>query len=117
MFLSNRNAKICTEKTIIATTKAVKKVVMPIPRSLVAALVVSAAGSIPKPPPDVFEGPSEDVEEGVKDAEADIAEDNKELAIELVIDAVSVAGSAVPVPEGSAEDMLEYYVCPRRGKL
>ena len=48
--------------------------------------------------------------------EADIAEDIKELTIELVIDAVSVAVSAVPVPEGSAEDMLEYYVCPKRGK-
>ena len=48
--------------------------------------------------------------------EAVIAADNKELAIELVIDAISEEDSAVPVPEGSAEDMLEYYVCPRRGK-
>jgi hypothetical protein len=114
LFLSNRNANICTEKTTSATTKAVKKVAMPTPRRLVAGLVVSAGGvTPPKPPPDVFVGPSEDVGKGV---EADIAEDNKELAIELVIDAIFVADSAVPVPEGSAEDMLEYYVCPRRGK-
>lgn len=111
LFLSNRKAKICTEKMTTATTKAVKKVAMPIPRSLVAGLVVSSVGS-----KDVFVGPSEDVGEGVPVMAEDIAEDIKELTIELVIDAVSVADSAVPVPEGSAEDMLEYYVCPKRGK-
>jgi hypothetical protein len=78
-----------------ATPTAVKKLTIPMPLSLSAAL--DCVGDS-KREPDVLVGP--EVEEGV------MAEDSNELSMEPVIDAVPVAESvpvSVPVPVADAE--------------
>lgn len=77
------------------------------PRSLFAALVCVAGKEMP-PPLDVFVGSSEAVSEALKLSEAEIAEEIKELTIELVTDAAVPVAESVADPEASAsvDDMV-----------
>lgn len=96
----------------MATATAVRKLTMPMPLSLSAALFCD--GVIPMPPEDVLVAPVERVSEPLRVSEADRAEEAIVLAMELareltiesvpVADAVSVTESAVSV---AVEDMLD----------
>lgn len=95
-----------------ATPTAVKKLTIPIPLSLSAALLCVAEKMGPEV---VLVGPEEEEEVGVSVAE--IVESN-ELSREPVIDAVSVPEAAVPVSDADAdaasdpvEDMLGSGLC------
>jgi hypothetical protein len=96
-----RNAKSWTVKIATATPNAVRKVTIPMPRSLFAALV--CVGVIPRPPPPaVLVGSSEVVSEALRLSEAEIAEEIKELTMELVTDAAVPVAESVADPEASA---------------
>jgi hypothetical protein len=91
-----RKSRIWTAKIATATATAVRKLTMPIPLSLSAALVDSGVSPIP-PPEDVLVGSSDEVPDALSVSEAEIAEDRRELTIELVTEA------AVPVAESVAD--------------
>jgi hypothetical protein len=91
----------------MATATAVKKLTMPMPLSLSAALV--SEGVTPRPTPeDVFVGSSEVVVDALIDSEAEMAEESKELAMVLANDdAVPVADSVADAEaSASVEDIL-----------
>lgn len=87
-----RKSRIWTAKTATATATAVRKLTTPIPLSLSAALVES-----PWNVEVVVVGRSGEVRDGLSVWEAEIAEERRELAIELVTEA------AVPVAESVAD--------------